>query len=140
VPEVGRNWIAMPAAVRWRNVGDVDLDAPLIGLFAEGARFLRPGTTEISEVPVEVLAGSQTGSPDRLAPGESGSVIVRYDIDDDLPAGEAAQLTARWWQTTDDTPVDWPARKEALRPDDVSPTIWEAAWPVFLSLVGEEYG
>lgn len=136
VPESGRDWLPLPAVVTYRNVGDTDTTSALIRLEADGADFYEPGGTGLVGPSVELLAVGGAGRPGRIAPGETGTILVRFLLN----PGSSSEMTARWFEQHDDTAYDWEPRKAELRPDDVSHTVWNLAWPRFVELVGVHHG
>jgi RHS repeat-associated protein len=121
--------VPMPAPVLIVKSADADgSDQPILTLddsaiirnFWSGQGTYPPGAGP------EALILASGVQPGVLAPGERLSVPVHYigllqpwDFTDNV-----TELELRYWTAEDTTPIDWPARKESLRPPMLNETTW----------------
>ena len=142
--------------IEYKNAGDVAMPSPLItfeprqndepGAILTLDRSLLSRGFWTSVMPqgfktsIQFLASGETSG--LLGPGESGRVPVYY-------AGWRKPWDYRYRpvyfglgaiEVTDDTPLDWEARKDELKPDSMSADAWDAVWENLLADFGDTWG
>ncbi|MBN2451966.1 MAG: VCBS repeat-containing protein, partial [Lentisphaeria bacterium] len=138
LPSAVRRGPVFPITLRWENVGDADMPAPLLGVAGPGD--LKLGTTPATldhTGRIEVVALSDAEPRTLLPPGRSGSLTLYAQS-----MGAAGPLNLTLTSRYADAPsltetVPWTDLEPDFRPGwAVDDTAWNAAWSVFTTSMG----
>ena len=120
--------------LEYSNTGDANLPAPLFSVRSNVLVSL--DSNVIEDQSVEVLGVGGTSQPEILIPGEERRIPV-YFIGPWGPHVAEFDLST----TTDDAGViNWATYKDAMRPEDIDPTEWDALWPDLIERLGDTWG
>ena len=124
--------------IRYKNVGDSDLSAPVFWLESPQGALL--GLGDISDVKrqtVHAIGLSVEGHPGVLRPGETGQVPVLFSAQ-----RPTTTFTFDMWYATnlDARPLGWPGFANEVQPVGVSDDDWAAVLPAVRTLLGETWG
>ena len=142
--------------LKYANVGDVDVAAPLFvvvagdgqpsihsipstyGLFAPNVRQVG-GTPSTPKAPqVEILGLNQDGPPGLLPPGATCEIPLYFYVDPSR-AGHSEMSYNLFVLKADSILIDWTELEARLRPTDLAADLWAAVWSNFKSSVGSTW-
>ncbi|MBN1486358.1 MAG: hypothetical protein JW981_01875 [Anaerolineae bacterium] len=117
------------AQIRYQNVGDSDMAAPLYVLSANDDTPIVCGDSAFTGT-VQVLGIPTAGDPHYIPPGGDGYIPIKYtgtqeDVNFQLDVLFPTQ-----------TPIDWDAHKDTMRPAPISTTDWDALYPTLTGQLG----
>ena len=142
--------------LKYANVGDVDVAAPLFvvvagdgqpsihsipstyGLFAPNVRQVG-GTPSTPKAPqVEILGLNQDGPPGLLPPGATCEIPLYFYVDPSR-AGHSEMSYNLFVLKADSILIDWTELEARLRPTDLAADLWAAVWSNFKSSIGSTW-
>jgi hypothetical protein len=124
--------------VRYANVGDSDLSAPVFWVESpEGALLGLGDASDVKRQSIHAIGMSIDGRPGVLRPGETGQIPILF----------SAQRPTRtfsfdlWYVTDlDARPLGWPGFANEVQPVGVSDADWATALPAVRARLGETWG
>ncbi|MCU0484784.1 MAG: hypothetical protein MUC85_01610 [Anaerolineales bacterium] len=123
----------------YRNIGDVEMDAPIFILDGpDGVDMRLYASDPFTTGTLHVLGAGSSGPAGKLSPGESGSIPIFYQVPLDATAHELFNFQLSW-MLRDDTEIDWESWESEVRPPDVNPEAWAVTWSHFQQQVGTSW-
>ncbi|MCA9062517.1 MAG: hypothetical protein KDA96_05645 [Planctomycetaceae bacterium] len=136
--------------IRYQNVGDTDVVAPILQLIVEQGTFLLPGESVYSRGSAELIGFNTNGPADVLPPGARGEIRIPYIPDQQFPNLIFPDLnfTTNTIQVVGapdlargpgEPEIDWELLRDDLRPAAMNVTAWNAIYDNFKAAVGDTY-
>ncbi|MFO0818661.1 MAG: RHS repeat-associated core domain-containing protein [Pirellulales bacterium] len=126
--------------VRYTNDGQADLPAPLLAIKSTSPTLRFVGDVNARGDTVEFLAINPNGPAGVLPPGASGSIDLLFVADTQVDEDTIRFELLRQSTTADNSPLDWLAAKDALRPAGVGDSAWNAVFANFREEAGDTVG
>ncbi len=133
-------WLEPPPAVRplrkhlgwlkFKNTGDSDLPAPIFKIASNTGLAVDINDEYKAEIDIMGTGGSET--PDVIRSGEKIAVPFYFQG----PAYGDVNLGLSIMRDSEES-SNWPAHKDAMKPDDMDETEWDLAWPDLAALLGD---
>ncbi len=124
--------------LEYTNVGDNDIDAPLLALTADNAIFRLVEQAGFSVGKMEFLAIAEDGPAGVLRPGQTSKLRFRAGVTIFVQnAPVSVQLEEL---TSVNAVIPWEDFKNAARPTGTSAEAWDVIWANFLARVGSTAG
>ncbi len=134
-PSAMRSYREGRLTVEYRNVGDTDVLAPLMLVSAQNAVLRLADAPDYVGASIWLLGIHHEGPAGTLPPGAQGAITLVFKPD----MSDQCAFSVRLPPTTD-TPTDWSAVKNALRPTDVPLQAWDVIYANFVARVGNTFG
>ncbi len=134
VPSIVRRLTQTVAWVEYANTGDTDMPAPLFVVEGTATEVFRLNQSEAyTSSPVQVLGVSFNSAAGVIPPGTTYRIPIYFMTS----AGGHVHFTITLSQmVSDDTPIDWDAIEDEVRPADIPDELWDVIWANFSARVG----
>lgn len=136
--------------IRYENLGDTDVIAPILQIEVERGVFRLPGQTSFTRGSAELIGLNPGGPADVLPPGARGVIRIPYIPDQRFPDPLNTSLnftynTVQVLGTPDveldpgEPEIDWELLRDDMRPQSVNPDAWDAIYDRFKAAVGDTF-
>ena len=133
----GRSYVLW---VEYANTGDADMVAPVFVVSSpDGVPIRLTDVEPFEDQFVQVLGINAVGCAGRLPPGTSHRIPIYFHVPPGTP-GHAMLDFDLATLISDTMPIDWEAVEDEVRPPDVSPEVWDIAWPILTDQIGDTWG
>ena len=142
IPDVLRGGRGTTGVVSWVNVGNVDVEAPLLVVASDQNAPLRRTTREgwrRGALRFLAVDGDGWGTAGVLPPGARGRAT--FEVYSEGPAHAALTFTLHQLSDTAMArEIDWAALESSLRPEGIDTTAWSRVWPLIRQEAGTTWG
>lgn len=134
VPAIVRSGRPTTFVVDYVNTGNTDLVAPLLQVTSPTGSLGLPEQGALSASGVQLLALSPAGPAGVLRPGQHArqALVVQSTT--------RGPINFQLSQAASGQPMNWPALKDQLRPEDIPADAWDAVFANFVAAVGTTVG
>ncbi|MEQ8785303.1 MAG: CARDB domain-containing protein [Pirellulaceae bacterium] len=120
------------ATIRYVNIGETDVPASVLIVDADNANLVANGELAPIDGAITLLAVNPDGPAGILPPGAEHTILIPFD-----PTIANGTIEVRASDLGEgDTPLDWDALRETLRPPGMQDEAWEVVWNRFRQQVG----